>query len=51
MARFCHVLMSIRKMKYSGENLRFPKVPKFPEEFYDFFKKILQVSPRLRMDC
>lgn len=27
--------------KYSGENLRFPKVPRYPEEFYDFFKKIL----------
>ncbi len=37
--------------KYSGKNLRFPTVPKFPEEFYDFFRKILEVSPRLRMDC
>ncbi len=37
--------------KFSGKNLRFPTVPKFPEEFYDFFKKILEVSPRLRMDC
>ncbi len=32
---------------YSGENLRFPTVPKYPEAFYDFFKKILEVSPRL----
>ena len=36
--------------KYSGENLRFPTVPKYPEEVYDFFKKILEVSPRLRMN-
>lgn len=36
--------------KYSGENLKFPKVPKYPDEFYDFFRKILEVSPRLRMD-
>ena len=37
--------------KFSGKHLRFPKVPKLPTEFYDFFKKILEVSPRLRMDC
>ena len=24
--------------KFSGKNLRFPKVPKFPEEVYDFFR-------------
>lgn len=36
--------------KYSGENLRFPTVPKYPEAFYNFFRKILEVSPRLRMD-
>lgn len=36
---------------FSGKNLRFPTVPKYPEEFYDFFKRILEVSPRLRMDC
>ena len=23
---------------FSGKNLRFPKVPKFPEEVYDFFR-------------
>ena len=26
-------------------------MPRYPDDFYDFFKKILQVSPRLRMDC
>lgn len=31
--------------------MRFPSYPKLPEEFYDFFRKILEVSPRLRMDC
>lgn len=36
---------------FSGKKLRFPKVPKFPEEVYDFFRQILQVSPRLRMNC
>lgn len=36
--------------KNSGENLKFPTVPKYPEVFYSFFKKILEVSPRLRMD-
>jgi serine/threonine protein kinase len=36
---------------FSGKNLRFPTVPKYPEEFYDFFRRILEVSPRLRMDC
>ena len=35
---------------YSGNNLRFPKLPKLPEMFYDFFKSILLVSPKLRMD-
>lgn len=35
---------------YSGNNLRFPKLPKLPEMFYDFFKSILIVSPKLRMD-
>lgn len=28
-------------IKHSGKNLRFPKLPKFPKEFYDFFSKIL----------
>jgi hypothetical protein len=36
--------------KYSGKRLRFPKSPKYPESFYNFFKKILQVSPQLRMN-
>jgi serine/threonine-protein kinase ULK/ATG1 len=35
---------------YSGNNLRFPKLPRLPEMFYDFFKSILIVSPKLRMD-
>ena len=37
--------------KFSGKKLRFPTSPKFPEEFYDFFHKCLQVSPKLRIDC
>jgi hypothetical protein len=37
--------------KFSGENLRFPVSPKLPAAFYDFLKKILQLSPQLRMDA
>lgn len=35
---------------YSGKNLRFPKLPKYPTAFYDFFTAVLDVSPQLRMD-
>lgn len=37
--------------KFSGPNLRFPKLPKLPDMFYDFFKNILNVSPKLRMEA
>jgi len=37
--------------KFSGPNLRFPELPKLPEIFYEFFKTILNVSPKLRMDA
>lgn len=36
---------------YSGKNLRFPELPKLPKMFYDFFRCILDVSPKLRMDA
>ena len=37
--------------KSSGANLKFPKLPQLPEVFYEFFRSILNVSPKLRMDA
>lgn len=37
--------------KISGPNLKFPELPQLPEIFYEFFKSILNVSPKLRMDA
>lgn len=35
---------------FSGENLRFPAYPKFPNEVNKFFIRTLQISPQLRID-
>lgn len=37
--------------KSSGPNLRFPSTPNLPDIFYEFFRSILNVSPKLRMDA
>lgn len=37
--------------KLSGTNLKFPNLPVLPDIFYEFFKSILNVSPKLRMDA
>ena len=37
--------------KFSGSNLRFPELPALPDIFYEFFRSILNVSPKLRMDA
>lgn len=36
--------------QYSGERLRFPSSPKYPNEVKDFFIRCLQVSPQLRIE-
>ena len=36
--------------RYSGPNLRFPSFPVYPSDFYDFLKRMLNVSPKLRLE-
>ena len=36
--------------KYSGDKLRFPKFPVYPDAIYDFFRKVLHMSPAKRLD-